>query len=67
MAEFKINMEYCWSDGKGSTDLSADKKKKSRKAVVPATPIRRSTRVRDRQQESVDDDQVEEEAEMEVN
>jgi hypothetical protein len=68
MAEFKINMEYCWSDGKGLTDLTADKKKKSRKtAAVPATPVRRSTRVRERQHDTVDEQEEQAEAEMELN
>lgn len=74
MAEFKVNPEYCWSDGKGLVDLSKDiagKKtvKKSRKvAEVPATPTRRSARVRNKHRaEDAVPEQMEEEApEMEV-
>lgn len=70
-----MNMEYCWSEGNGLVDLSQDEAikkmgKRSRKTVeVPATPTRRSARVRNKQraEETVAEQMEEEAPEMELN
>lgn len=73
MAEFKMNMEYCWNEEKGLINLTDDtatveKVKKSKQAVAKV-PVRRSARVKNKEsaeQEAVAE-QEDEEAEMEVN
>lgn len=64
MAEFKVEIECCWSEGKGLIDVRKELEKKSvrkvRKAAeVPATPTRRSARVKKMQH--VDEMQEQEE------
>ena len=71
MAEFKMCVEFCWNEEKGLIDLSKETTKTTTKArrKVPATPTRRSERVKRLQyvDETQEEEAEQEEPAMELN